>query len=38
MLESKIALTQETDQNPSFEHETDSLEKSFRHVRSLYNP
>ena len=32
MLESQIELTQETDQNPSFEHETDSLEKSFRHV------
>ena len=27
MLESQIELTQERDQNPSFEHETDSLEK-----------
>ena len=27
MLESQIELTQEADQNPSFEHETDSLEK-----------
>lgn len=33
MLESQIELTQERDQNPSFEHETDSLEKWFGHVR-----